>query len=175
MKKLNIYFTVHKCVIILIALILLVLSSCNMKRYCQDRYPPETITETETVEKTIYRDSIVYIELESDTIFQKDTVIEVDGLFQSKRLYAETEYCEGWTQVVNGNLLHEIAQKEAKIEKLLQTKEKIITKTVYKQVVKEVPADLSWWQQTMIRAGYVLLGLILVAIAGFVLRKNRII
>lgn len=158
--------------LIIILSLLVTFSACNMKQYCHDRYPPETITETEYEKQIVYRDTLIYINVKPDTVFQKDTVFVKKGVLQSNRLVADTEYCEGWAQVVNGNLLHELSQKESKIEELLQIKEKTTTKTEYKQVKVEVPADLSWWQQTMIRAGYALLVLIMLVITGIFLRKK---
>ena len=153
----------------------LILSGCVTQRRCFDKFPPpppSTTTITETV--TITRDTTIYIRVAADTIPQTDTVrIGLDGLINYPRQRLDTKHAWSVVWIENSRLRHELYQKE---EQLAATIKDAISKaeTVKETIIEKpypVPMQLSWFKQTLIRLGWAFLGLIMLAVVAFGLRR----
>jgi hypothetical protein len=145
-----------KHLIILTALIL-TFSSCITQRRCNQKFPPQTSTITETITETVYRDTIIYIQLPPEIITSPgDTVYinKVTGLQYSDRSILRTSFALSWAQVVNGVLRHELQQNDTLISRAIQdaVKEKSITVETVKEAVLEINV-LKWWQKVLIWVG----------------------
>jgi hypothetical protein len=162
----------------LIIISLLFFSGCITQDKCLQRFPPEvkeTITiVTETV--TVTRDTVIYVQLEPEMIYQTDTVkIDVlTGLIQSERSHLETSLAWSVAQVQNSKLHHELHQKDTLIEFKLQnaiTEIERLQKELREKVTTiEVPRKLTAWQKLLMGLGWITIGGIISIIGLVILR-----
>ena len=164
--------------LILIIIAALTMSSCSMQRWCFRNFPPQaskdSIYITETT--TIFRDTTVFIYVPADTVRVTDSVEVVSGLVQLPYRRIDVKHAWAFVQIENSRLQFELYQKEVELAKTIENAIKEATTTttitVTETIPYPVPAELSWWQQTLIRGGYALLALIVAAGALFVIRKK---
>ncbi len=164
--------------LIIIILIATTMGGCSMKKWCYNSFPPQHIRDsvfiTET--KTIYRDTTIFYQIPADTVKLVDSVTIESGLVRLPYRRLDVQHAWAFVQIENSRLQFELFQKEAELAKTIENaiKEATITNTVTvtETIPYPVPAELSWWQQTLIRGGYALLALIVAAGALFVIRKK---
>jgi hypothetical protein len=155
------------------------LSGCITREKCQRRYPPEVITEVITETQIITRDTLIYITLPPEVVVHTDTVLidQQTGLVNSRRSYLETSLAWSTAQVIDSRLHHELQQPDTTIEvrlkDALKTVDRLQRELSEKITTVEVEKPLTWWQQTMIRGGYLLLALIAGAV-GYALLKIKL-
>jgi hypothetical protein len=148
--------------VILFSLILILLSGCMTKRQWQRRYPipePDTITQIKT--KTEYRDTTVYYPVKGDTVFKTDSVF-VDretGLVSYPLHQLNVDFAYSTIEIVEGEVRHNLVQRD---QVLKQTIEKAIreAETVKEREVRipyPVYFNPNWWEQTLMKMGYVFL------------------
>ena len=135
----------------LICLIILLLTSCSTIKYVPVK-ETEYVTVTETLVDTVIKWAPPIENIVKET---KDTTSTV-----------ETSLAKSTATVSNGTLHHSIENKKDSIKTKIVYKDKIVTKTEYKEVpvevevVKKVVPCWCWW----------LLGINILVIIGFVIR-----
>ena len=166
-----------KLKLIVIATTILLLSSCTTQKKCFNKFPPPPpSTNVEIKEIVSYRDTTIYVYLPADTVQKTDTIIiGVDGLVNYGFQRLDVEYAYSTFQIKNSKLDFKLYQKESAIA---QTIEKAIKESSKTELVtiKEpypVPVKISWWNQTMIKMGYLCLALIL-GVVAYILVKMKI-
>ncbi len=60
--------------IIILILIATIFSSCDVQRWCQNRYPPTTSSDTLIITDTVLKPVYVEIKLPADTLVLTDTI-----------------------------------------------------------------------------------------------------
>lgn len=158
-----------------IFLLILLLSSCVTQNRCLKKYPPPLPdTNVEIREIIKYRDTTIYVFLPADTIRTTDTImIGTNGLINYPLHRLDVDYAYSTVQIKNSKLEHKLYQKESVIKQVINNAVKELSKTEV-VIIKEpypVPVELSWWQQTLIKGGYVFLLLCLFGIIWFFIRK----
>jgi hypothetical protein len=125
---------------------------CVTQKRCNKKFPPETKTEIKIVEKEIIRDTTIYVYLQADTVFQKDTitVYETPSGYQTVLSRIDLNYSYSTAQVINGRLDHKLFQKETLIEQTIKNAIKEnSTHTVEKiETVREVVYASKWHKFT---------------------------
>lgn len=143
-----------KNLLIIFALIVALLPACVTQKSCNQKFPPQTkyIHSTNTV--TVIRDTIIRVEIPGDTVFSETIVTLKDGLINSRKIENNTDYCYAYAQVVKGQLVTQLRQKEAEIEKLIKgaVKEVKVTEYIDRETVKEVNV-LRWYQKWLMGIG----------------------
>ena len=135
----------------LIILLTLLLTSCSTIKYVPVK-ETEYVTVTETIVDTVIKWAPPIEKVDKET---KDTTSTV-----------ETSLAKSTATVSNGTLHHTIANKKDSIKTKIVYKDKIITKTEYKEVpvevevVKKVVPSWCWW----------MLGINILAIIVFAIR-----
>lgn len=141
-------------------LFMLLLTSCSMQKYCNERFPPALKKDSIMyVDKIVYRDTTVYVFIQGDTI--RDTVY-LDTVSNTARSFLSTDLASSIAYWDGHRLLHELSQKDSTIALLLENAIKENSKEVYKDrevVVKE--NFLTAWQNFQIAAAWVLLVILL--------------
>ena len=106
-------------------------TGCVTQRTCLQKFPP--VVQTIVKDTTIYRDTVLYIYLPADTVYNSDTVyVNNEGQsFTLGRIITETGYAraEAW---VNDSklyqvLFHKQSALELRYDSLLREKQKTIT------------------------------------------------
>lgn len=135
---------------------MLLLTSCSMQKYCNERYPPALKKDsTKYVEKIIYRDTTVYVFIQGSKI--RDTVY-LDTVSNTARSFLSTDLAYSFAFWDGGRLIHELAQKDSTLAILLANAIQDNSKEVYVDrefIVKE--NYLTSWQNFQIAAAWVLL------------------
>ena len=132
-------------------LILLLFVSCSTIKYVPVK-ETEYVTVTETIVDTVIKWAPPIEKVDKET---KDTTSTV-----------ETSLAKSTATVSNGTLHHTIENKKDSIKTKIVYKDKIVTKTEYKEVpvevevVKKVVPDWCWW----------LLGINILTAIGFAIR-----
>ena len=135
----------------LICLIILLLTSCSTIKYIPVK-ETEYVTVTETLVDTVIKWAPPIEKTDKET---KDTTSTV-----------ETSLAKSTATVSNGTLHHTIENKKDSIKTKIVYKDKIVTKTEYKEVPVEVEVEKKvvpgwcWW----------LLGINILAAIGFAIR-----
>lgn len=159
-------------------LVLITLSSCITQRKCFNKFPPPPPSIEKVVETvTVFKDTTVYVSIPADTIYQTDTVfINKDGLVNYPLARIDVEYAWSTIQIKNNRVFHYLYQKETEIAKTIQDaiKESTTSEVTVIREPYEVPMPVSWWNQTMIKGGYVLLGIIILLFGFLFLKKFTI-
>ena len=120
----------------LLLFILLLLTSCSTIKYVPVK-ETEYVTVTETLVDTVIKWAPPIEKIDKET---KDTTSTV-----------ETSLAKSTATVSNGTLHHTIENKKDSIKTKIVYKDKIVTKTEYKEVpvevevVKKVVPDWCWW------------------------------
>lgn len=144
-------------------LLLPLLLSCSLQKYCSKRFPPEIIQKDSIrfVEKVIYRDTLLYIHIKGDTIY--DTlVVDTSGSASS---ILETSFARSTATFNKGKLFHELSQKDSLISTLVERgiKERYIESFEgSRETIVVVKNELTGWQHTQIYAAWILAGIMLV-------------
>lgn len=160
--------------IILFVSLVFLLGSCNMQRWCAERYPPQTETITEYKDTIIYRDSIIFVPIPPDTISQKDTVYIEEGIAQMDKIRVDTDLAFAEAEIIDSQHYLWLEHKEAEIDALLEKAitEKTRTVTVTKHIT--VPEHYTtWWDEFWIKMGKIFsaaFGLII----GLIIFKSKI-
>jgi hypothetical protein len=142
----------------LIIFLSLLAAGCATQRRCLERWPPQVgvvIKDT-----TIYKDTILYVTLPTDTVLRSDTVyITAAGLpFTLDTLITETDFARALAWVTGARIFQKIYNKDTALElrydSLLREKQKTITLTETIQLPPKYNGIL--WQIIAI-AGIILL------------------
>ncbi len=127
-----------------------------MQRYCDKRFPPQTITETETIIE--YRDSIVTVTVPADTVSMVETeIITVEketGLVNMPMRRLDSQFAYATAEIIDSRLQFYLYQKEQKIEQTIKNAIKEATTTVIKEIPYQVHY-ITWWDGFWIRLGKV--------------------
>jgi len=119
-------------------------TGCVTQRACLNKFPP--VVQTIVKDTTIYRDTVLYVYLPADTVYNSDTVyVNNEGQsFTLGRIITETGYAraEAW---VNDSklyqvLFHKQSALETRYDSLLREKQKMITIDRIVQLPCEVTA-----------------------------------
>jgi len=157
--------------------LILLLSSCVTQNKCLKKYPtPLPNTNIEVKEVIKYRDTTIYIQLPADTVKITDTIIiSTNGLVNYPLQRLDVDYAYSTFQIKNSKLEHNLFQKESTIYQAIKKaiKESSKTETVTIKEPYPVPVELSWWQQTLIKLGYLCIAIIFAGI-GLILFKFRL-
>lgn len=158
-----------------IAATLLLLGSCTTQKRCFNKFPPPPpSTNVEVKEVVKYKDTTIYVYLPADTVQKTDTIIiGVDGQINYPLQRLDVEYAYSTFQIKNSKLDFKLFQKESAIAQTIENAIKESSKTEV-TVIKEpypVPQKISWWNQTMIKMGYLCFALILAFIAYVLIRR----
>ena len=135
----------------LICLIILLLTSCSTIKYVPVK-ETEYVTVTETLVDTVIKWAPP---VEKDDKETKDTTSTV-----------ETSLAKSTATVSNGTLHHSIENKKDSIKTKIVYKDKIVTKTEY----KEVPVEVEVEKKVVPSWVYYSLGLNILVIIGFAIR-----
>ena len=135
----------------LICLIILLLTSCSTIKYVPVK-ETEYVTVTETLVDTVIKWAPPIEKVDKET---KDTTSTV-----------ETSLAKSTATVSNGTLHHTIENKKDSIKTKIVYKDKIITKTEY----KEVPVEVEVEKKVVPSWVYYSLGLNILVIIGFAIR-----
>ena len=135
----------------LICLIILLLTSCSTIKYVPVK-ETEYVTATETLVDTVIKWAPPIEKVDKET---KDTTSTV-----------ETSLAKSTATVSNGTLHHSIENKKDSIKTKIVYKDKIITKTEY----KEVPVEVEIEKKVVPSWVYYSLGLNILVIIGFAIR-----
>lgn len=152
--------------VILFGLILILFSGCMTKRQWQRRYPvPEPDTIVQVREKTIYRDTTIYVQIPADTIYKTDTVtVDLEtGLVSYPFQRLDVEYAYSTVSIINSRLQHNLFQKDTKIAQTIKNALKEAERVTEVTIKEPYPVyfDPSWWQQTLMKMGYAFLILVI--------------
>lgn len=155
-----------------IFLLILLLSSCVTQNKCLKKYPqplPDTNVEVKEVIK--YRDTTIYVSLPADTVKITDTIIiGANGLINYPLHRLDVDYAYSTVQIKNSKLEHKLYQKESIIKQVIDNAVKESSRIEIITIKEPYPIGLSWWQQTLIKGGYVLIVLIIIVGVYFLLR-----
>ena len=150
---------------ILTVLILALLTSCNMKRYCNEKFPPQEKVKDSInfVEKIVYRDTTIYRllpgEIRIDTLY-------IDTTDNSAKSELETSLARSSAFYKDGRLIHELRQKDSVLSFLIQNAIKEHSTVDYRdrEVIKvEIRNELTGWQHSQIYAAWILAIILLVS------------
>lgn len=143
--------------LLLISIVLL--SGCNMQRWCAQRYPPTVQTDTVLIKSVEMRDTIIYIHVPGDTITLTDTIY-IDETLSTPRSHLTAKFAESFAWVDHGRLRHELYQFDQVLSDTIwnaiqrySTQEVITVDRVHE--VEVVP----WWHKWVM---FVMIGIILI-------------
>lgn len=144
-------------------LLLPLLLSCSLQKFCSKRFPPEIIRKDSIrfIEKVVYRDTLLYMHIKGDTIY--DTlVVDSTGYASS---FLETSFARSTATFNKGKLFHELSQKDSLISTLVERgiKERYIESFEgSRETSVIVKNELTGWQHTQIYAAWILAGIMLI-------------
>jgi hypothetical protein len=149
---------------VLIVLTILSLTSCNMQKYCAERFPsPERVRDSISyIEKVIYRDTTIYLTVAGES---KVDTLYVESIFDSAVSQLETSLAYSKAFFFNGKLIHNLRQKDSVLSFLLEKAIKEHSTIEYKEreIIKvELKNVLTGWQYTQMYAAWILAVVILV-------------
>ncbi len=127
-------------------ILILFLSGCNMKRWCQERFPPVEKTDTITWIDTVLKDVPVFFPMPKDTVRLMDTIRVKDApetLVDTLKTDFAVSLC-GWR---NGIMLHDLFHRDVIIKdtvevKLFNSTQLITLDRIHE--VKYVPRIYKW-------------------------------
>lgn len=134
-----------------IILLSVALTGCGVSKQLE----PDVVY-IEKRDTVIFRDTVLTVQLRDSIVYQKVDI--------SEKSHLETDIATSDAWVDNGQLHHELRNKtelvpiEAVIPNYISREERYLTKTV----IREVEKDLKWYQQTLMYMGIVLLIIILI-------------
>jgi hypothetical protein len=137
-------------------LCILLLQSCITKKACNRKFPQNTNTVTNTV--TLYRDTIIYINLPGQTVTSPGDTVYIDrftNLATSEKSFLHTSLAISTAQVIGGILKHNLIQKDTTLQRLIADAVKLQSthSVTEKQIVREVNV-LFWWQKILMWIGF---------------------
>lgn len=145
---------------ILIALTLLILSSCITRKACDRKFPLAAKDSMKEIIRTVttYRDTTLFITVKGDTVF-KELPVNVNEV---NRLSTSLSMSEAW--ISNGKLKHRMVQKDTVIPATV--KNALKTSVTASESVKvfyheRKVNELTQWQRIEIWIGRILTGLVL--------------
>ena len=110
-----------------IILAIILMSSCVTQKKCNQKYPPQVITEIvekETIRDSIvYRDRIVEIKIPADTVVV-ERVVEVPINLYIAPITAENDYARASAWVKDAKISLMLFQKEHTIREIIEAAEK---------------------------------------------------
>ncbi len=151
--------------IVIIAMIV-VLSGCVTRKSCNRKFPPLEIDSVKEMVNTVtvYRDTLIYLEIKGDTVYVEKPVISGD----TSALNTSVAQSQAWVE--NGILKHRLIQMDTIIDRIIknairtsttnQIKESKIQQTIEKDQKKWFENNLS----TGIKSGLLIM-LVLIFIA----------
>lgn len=142
----------------LIAMAICALCSCTTTKYVP-------LTEQHT-EHHWHTDSVK----ERDSVHTENTTIirEVDSAAMSKYGIQMQSNQRAWLV-----LQREMEQRLRELEHMTATRDTIRDSIPYPvEVTKEVPAELTWWQQTRLYMANIMIGLLAIVVAVYAIRKR---
>ncbi len=150
--------------VFLVLITMLLLASCNMQKYCAEKYPPsEKVRDSISyVEKLIYRDTTIFLKIAGES---KVDTLYIGSIFDSAVSELETSLAYSKAFFINGKLIHNLRQKDSIFSLLIQKAIKEHSTVEYKEreVIKvEVKNILTGWQHTQIYAAWILAIVLLV-------------
>ncbi len=98
---------------LIIACLVLILSSCTTQNQCNRKYPPQTMVITKDsiirTTNTVYSDTTIFVYLKGDTLI--DSVLIIKGTsIRPSILTTDFAYSKAWVQM--GLLRHELRQND---------------------------------------------------------------
>lgn len=143
--------------------------SCSPKIYPVQR---DTVTVTNTVERIVYRDSLIEIPVPQGEASSSGDVRDTTDII-------ETDLAVSGVEIKDGKFLHWLRNKsDAVIMHPIKLPFREVETTRDNKVlvrdVQLVEKDLSWWQKTMMAGGYVLLGAVILTIVFGILRWRKV-
>jgi hypothetical protein len=143
----------------------LLLSGCVTQKRCEQKFPPEISTVTETITKTVtvYRDTTIFVHMPGDTVRDTIEVVVDRGIANSKPSIHETKFAWSKAQVINGLLLHQLIQKDSVLKFMLdnairESTTAIENKTTQTRILEK--NYVTGWQWFQIWLGRILVVLI---------------
>lgn len=144
-----------------LTLLALLLSSCTTQKRCARLYPPRTDSTVIVREITQTRDTTIYVYIKPDTVTQTDTVTIVNGLPESRPIWANVEFARAMAQVKGGQLLLQLFQKDTAILRVIEDAIKYHSTEKIVYVDRQLPPvevnRLTSWQSFQIWTGRILL------------------
>ncbi|MBS4060159.1 MAG: hypothetical protein KG029_07165 [Bacteroidetes bacterium] len=142
---------------ILTVLILALLTSCNMKRYCSKRFPPDVIRKDSIsyIEKIVLKDTLIYVPIPFEA--KRDTnYVDSFGCASST---LETSFAKSTAVYRDGELIHDLIQKDSLVPALIKggIMEKYTESfagTLEKSVI--IKNELTGWQNAQIYSAWIL-------------------
>jgi len=127
-----------------ILFIAILMTGCVTQQRCLVKFPPDTITQIETVHHTEYKDTIVYKYLPGDTVYaEKEIILTKDSIIYVTvdPVRVETELATAKAWIVNRKLKLLLQQKDSVLQFKLDSAIRLHTDTIVytNQVVHKVP------------------------------------
>ena len=143
---------------IILPLFLFLLVSCgSIKKQPQVVYRDSVITKVEYVDRIIHDTAKVEIPVEVEKIVTKDTVSHL-----------ENTYAKSDAVVSEGLLYHSLESKPKVIkvpfEVVVHDTLKVTESVKEEQIIKEVPAKLTWWQRFRMNGFWWLFGIVFICV-----------
>ncbi len=148
---------------IIFLLAIFALSSCNMQRYCSNRFPPTESVDTLTVRDTIIKPVYVEIKLPADTLLLTDTIYlphpesSPEGFIHT----LENEYAVSLCGWEFDRLVHELQMKEAVVSDTVYVELFNDTHYITLDRIHEVKVT-PWWVNPLIIILVLIIGVLVV-------------
>ena len=154
---------------LIIILSIAVLSGCNAKRWCYNRYPPVEQTDTLMIIDTVKIDVPVAVPMPKDTVRLVDTIY-IESALETFVDTLKTVYAESLCGWVEGIMLHELYHRDAIIRDTVTVYLPSETTIITVDKIHEVPYVTPWHNFT-VRFFWVAIAFGLVYILLRVLRR----
>ncbi len=143
---------------------LVLLPSCNMKKYCADRWPAMSHTRDSIsyVETVIYRDTTIYFTIPGDTMYKE---VYVDTTTQKAFSTLHTNLAMSIADYSAGVLRHTLIQKDSTFQALLQAAIKTHSTHTNTHTELKIPYEVnkvSKWQMFQMTAAWLLAIMVLI-------------
>ncbi len=152
-----------KNVLCIIMIMMIVISGCITRKACNRRFPSVSADSIKEISTTLTRvkDTTIYIQIPETTFFKVSAALP--GIIS--KLDNSFSQSEAW--ISDGLLKHRLIQNDTNIPVTIPDAIKTITTTNDKVHIRYVTREvnkLTWWQQTQIYSGKVMLILLLLFI-----------
>lgn len=110
-----------------IIITLFLLASCVTQKKCLEKFPPRTDTIITVRDTTIYKDTIIYIQVEGDTVLKvvrlSDTIFLPGQVYVPDTAFAETElaFAKSWLDLSPLQIQLMLFQKDTTLRKKLDS------------------------------------------------------
>lgn len=149
--------------VVVFALALVMLQSCGPAKVVVQR-DTTIVTKTEYIER--WRDSIIEVPVTPDSVAV--AVRDTSSHLAIKEAISDASIKDGvltHSLYTNPSYAPSVAVKVKEVEKV---RDSLVF--IKEEVPVEVERELSWWQQTMIRLGYVLLAILVGALGWYAIK-----